>query len=79
MKTLVEKETNVSVHLFNEDTLVNINEAGFQVDGQDLDTEYNTNNAEIISSESVPDDWYGKKYKYVNGEWVLNPNDPILT
>lgn len=77
MRTAVTTADNVSVHLFQDDSNFVITEQGLELDGEIHDGSLNPSNAIIIDGVTPPDDWYGRKYLFVDGEWVDNPNDPV--
>lgn len=80
MITLIEKDTRVSIHLLGEEQTPTLTEAGLQLSTGEGDPSYTSATAELITVESVPEDWYGRKYIYtVGGTWEANPNDPTLT
>lgn len=78
MRTLVTTADNVSVHLFQDGSTFTITEQGLVLDGVTLDSNYTPANAIIIDDVTPPDDWYGRKYCLIDGQWIDNPNDPIL-
>lgn len=79
MKIIVENGTNASVHCHGSDQVVQLTEQGFVVDGVSYEpNEINASTAILVENIFVPDDWYGRKYVYQSGQWVLNPNDPML-
>lgn len=76
MKTLIKKETFVSIYLFENDEFVDIqqdkiiigNPLKFIVD------DCNLQNSELVLNVSAPNDWIGTKYVYINSTWQPNPN-----
>lgn len=78
MKTAIETATNVSVHLYGVDSDVAITAEGLTFGGVVDDETLTTENAQIINDVTPPDDWYGRKYLLIDGEWVANPDDPAL-
>lgn len=74
MKTLVEKGTNLSIHLWHDFYNITLNENGYTVEDQEIKQDYNSNTADIVVAPEVPDDWMGGKYTYVNNEWHMNPS-----
>ena len=74
MKTLVEKGTNLSIHLWHDLYNITLNENGYTVEDQEIKQDYNSNTADIVVAPEVPDDWMGGKYTYVNNEWHMNPS-----
>ena len=79
MKTIVETSTGVSVYMFNDDGAPEITKENVIFDGDVVDIQLNSTNANIVENISPPDDWIGRKYILNNGEWSQNPNDPTLT
>jgi hypothetical protein len=77
MKTVLD-ENNVSVHLWcDEDTPVLTPEGLYFNDNLD-DPLLTDSNAQIVENVTPPEDWYGRKYCYVDGQWEINPNDPTV-
>lgn len=77
MKTVLDSN-NVSVHLWQDESHVSLAAEGLYLDGNLDDESLTETNARIITGVVAPDDWYGRKYCYVNDQWELNPNDPTL-
>lgn len=80
MKTLVEKNTNVSIHLWHDTYAVTMDENGYVVNENEQMQDFNSNTADIVLAPEVPDDWMGGRYMFVNNEWHANPNwiDPNI-
>lgn len=77
MRTAVTTADNVSVHLFQDDSNFVITEQGLELDGEIHDSSLTPSNAIIVDGVTPPDDWYGRKYLLIDGEWINNPNDPL--
>ena len=60
MKTIIDTTTKVSIHLLPDDDTRSLSD--LQVDVH----------ATIIENVSVPDEYYGYKYKYTGGAWELD-------
>jgi hypothetical protein len=77
MKTIVRNETNVSLYLFADDKVVDI-QADKTVIGNPPEliiADCNTSNATLFEGVTDPGDWAGWKYLYTaEGGWVLNPD-----
>ena len=79
MRTILDAD-NVSVHVFHDDANAVIESDGFYFDGSLVDPNLTSENATIVDcGEELPSAWYGRKYVFVDNEWSLNPNDPVLT
>lgn len=77
MKTIVHKEFNVSLYLFDDSKFVSV------VDNQTIvgnPTEFiiadcNNSNVTLFENVTDPGDWKGWKYLYTEANgWQLNPN-----
>lgn len=77
MKTVLDSN-NVSIHLWQDEAHVSLAAEGLYYEGNLDDESLNETNAQIITDITAPEDWYGRKYCYVDGQWELNPNDPTL-
>jgi hypothetical protein len=77
MKTIVRNDNNVSLYLFADDKVVDI-QADKTVIGNPPEliiADCNTSNATLFEGVTDPGDWTGWKYLYtVEGGWVLNPD-----
>lgn len=74
MKTLVRKGTNVSLYLFEDATVVDIQENQTVV-GNPLEfiiSDCNSSNSYLVENVTSPADWNGWKYQYTT-DWFLNP------
>jgi hypothetical protein len=74
MKTLILKETKISIYLFDDKKEVSINSDKTIVGNVDFPDFYiadcNSENSELITNVIAPNDWIGHKYKYDN-EFIL--------
>mgnify|MGYP003116283949 FL=1 len=66
---------NTSIYLFNDDEIVEINsDRSIIKDANGNETliisDVNTGNATLHTGVTVPDDYFGYKYTYANGEWT---------
>ena len=75
MRSVIEKSTNVSVHLMNAEQTVTLTAEGLTCDDLPLNDGYTTEWYELVDVENVPGDWRGRKYVYNAGEWTPNPAD----
>ena len=77
MKTLVRKEDNVSIYLFDDNKVVKI-ESNRVVVGDPAEfiiADCNSDNTTLFTNVTTPDEWVGWKYLYTKtGGWELNPN-----
>ena len=81
MKTIVRKDNNISLYLFEDSVYVEIgadktiigNPATLYID------DCNTENSLLIENVTNPQDWRGWKYFYIDNKWSLNPDwiDPF--
>lgn len=82
MKTIIRKNNNVSLYLFSDDEVVDVQKDKTLV-GNPLKftiADCNSDNCVLIENVTEPEDWYGHKYRYSNG-WIANvdwnPNPSI--
>ncbi len=87
MKLFCEKSTNIIIYAVDDGTNVEWEDGmlvfpdfrdGFFTEGDGGDVETNLQVYEDVSD--LPENWTGRKYKYQNGQFVLNPDwiDPLL-
>ncbi len=81
MKTLLTKDTNLSVFLIKDDSehsfddvnkklyLTNITAAG---QGDYVDIDFTSIDVELVTNIIPPVDWLPNKYRYIDNEWVIN-------
>ena len=81
MKTLLTKDTNLSVFLIKDDSehsfddvnkklyLTNITAAG---QGDYVDIDFTSIDVELVTNIIPPIDWLPNKYRYIDNEWVIN-------
>jgi hypothetical protein len=77
MKTVVRKDTNVSLYLFPDTTVVLLNASQMQVGENPIEflvLDCDTSNAIIYENVTNPNNWMGWKYLYNGSAWVDNPN-----
>lgn len=75
MKTVVRKDTNVSLYLLPDSTTVILNNSQMQVGSNPVEfyvVDCDVSNAVIHENVTDPGDWQGWKYLYDNGTWTLN-------
>lgn len=74
MKTLVNNLTNISLYVFEDDEILDITNESITVGNPPkfIIGDCNSENITLHTNVTVPEDWYGCKYLYVNNEWVLN-------
>lgn len=75
MKSVIEKFTNVSIHLMNDEQSATLTTEGFTCDDLPLNEGYTSENFQLVEVTNPPEDWRGRKYVYNNGEWSPNPED----
>ena len=77
MKTIVRNGSNVSLYLFEDSEVVNIQADKTVVGNPErlIISDCNTSNATLFESVTNPEEWTGWKYLYTdeNG-WELNPD-----
>lgn len=77
MKTLVRKDSNVSIYLFNDDTYIAITATNVVVGNPArlIIDDCNQSNVHLFENVSNPEAWTGWKYLYTEADgWVLNPD-----
>ena len=76
MKTLVRKDSNISIYLFKDDVTVVVEDLVTKVSGVIPLTITDCDQSNILLFENVtpPNDWDFHKYLYDAGAWTLNPN-----
>jgi hypothetical protein len=81
MKTIIRNDTNVSIHLFNDDAVVSIandkTTVGNPVTMYILDC--TSANTTLHENVTPPSDWKGQKYLFNGTDWTANPNYAELT
>lgn len=76
MKTLIDIETNASICIYEDATVVTIQSDNILV-GDPLQTtilDRFQSNTILVENVTPPVDWYGWKYLYVSNSWTLNPD-----
>ena len=66
---------NTSIYLFSDDVVVEIVSDKTAIKDSDGNTtmlisDVNSSNATLHTGVTVPDDYFGYKYTYANGEWT---------
>ena len=66
---------NTSIYLFSDDVVVEIGSDKTAIKDSDGNTtmlisDVNSSNATLHTGVTVPDDYFGYKYTYANGEWT---------
>ena len=77
MKTLVRNGTNVSLYLFPDTEVVNVQADKTVVGNPErlIISDCNSSNVTLFEGVTNPDHWTGWKYLYTAaGGWELNPN-----
>jgi len=77
MKTVVRKDTNVSLYLFPDSTTVVLEASQMQVGANPIEffvADCNTSNAVVYENVTDPSDWKGWKYLHDGTTWTLNPD-----
>lgn len=81
MKLFCEKSTNIIIYVVEDDVNVEWKDGmlqfsdfrdGFFTEGDGDQVESNLQVYEYV--EAIPEDWIGRKYKYENESFVLNPD-----
>lgn len=78
MKTLINKNTQVSYYLVNDSDNVVFTSNYVKIPNLHI-CDLNTENAELVSVDSVPTDWKGGEYRMYNGELIPNVDIDRLT
>ena len=77
MKTIIKTDTNLSLYIFDDDVVVNIQDNQTSV-GNPVTLyigDCNSTNVTLIENVTPPDDWTGHKYFYTTADgWQSNPN-----
>ena len=75
MKTIVDKTTNISKYLLEDDTTISLTAENITV-GDPLQftiSDMNDSNSTVHESVATPpEDWVGNKYKYNGTKWTAN-------
>lgn len=77
MKTIVRKDTNVSLYLYDDEIVVDIQSDKTIVGDPPMLIigDCDSSNAVLFENVSNPEDWQGWKYFYTDADgWVLNPD-----
>lgn len=77
MKTITRKNTNISLYLFTDDTVVDMGPSDTTVGDpiQFIIADCSTENANLYAEVTDPGDWQGWKYLYTPDiGWALNPD-----
>lgn len=83
MKTLIRKNTDISLYIFEDSEQINITEDHTEV-GNPVNliiADCSFDNVALIENVTPPTDWSGWKYTFVNNEFITNPNyvDPTIS
>lgn len=82
MKTVVRKDTNVSLYLVSDDTQVFVNTLSTQFGEPEefFAADCTTDNVTLYENVAAPDDWFGCKYLFDGTTWTPNPDwiDPVI-
>ena len=76
MKTIIRKQSNISIWVFNDSQSVDIQENQTVV-GKPIELficDCTTSDCDLIEGVTPPTDWVGHKYLFSNGSWTLNPD-----
>ena len=82
MKTLIDKTTKVAHFLWEDSQVVEMKTNMIQIGNPvEFNIEFlDSSSGELIENVSDPSDFWGGKYKYVEGQWVNNhPTDDGVT
>ena len=74
MKTLVKD--NLSVYIFQDSEVVNIGAERTIIGNpeQIVIADCNSTNSVMYENVTLPENWVGTKYSYINGVWAINPS-----
>ena len=73
MKTIIRKETNLSLYIFEDDEIVDISDSDMKI-GNPVDLivfDCNSENVSIIENVNPPNDWEGNKYSFDGTNWTV--------
>lgn len=76
MKTIVRKDSNISIWIFDDSQSVDIQENQTVV-GDPVEyyiSDCTTADSNLIDDVTPPVNWIGHKYLFSNGSWKLNPD-----
>lgn len=77
MRNIVENSTGLSKFLLPDDTRIIMSETQIDVGPEEkLDFIvgcHSSNDCTLYENVTLPDDYVGNKYLYVDGEWSINP------
>lgn len=76
MKTIVRKDSNISIWIFDDSQSVDIQENQTVV-GDPVEyyiSDCTTADSNLIDGVTPPVNWIGHKYLFSNGSWTLNPD-----
>jgi hypothetical protein len=73
MKTIVRKDNNLSIFLFDDNETVIFNNDNIIVGNpaRFIVADLNIDNSFLIENITAPNDWYGCKYYYSDNTWTL--------
>jgi hypothetical protein len=74
MKTIVDKDTNISLYLLEDDKALNVTATNIEI-GDPIEInilDYNGTNTTVHENVTPPDDWNGRKYIFDGADWTLN-------
>lgn len=76
MKTLVQKNSNISIYIYANNVIVDVGDSSTQVSGTVplIIVDFNQSNTFLFENVTPPDDWKGWKYLYDGTTWTANPN-----
>lgn len=77
MKTIVRKNTTVSLYLLPDSTTVIVGNDQTQVGVDPVEffiADCNTSEAVLYENVAAPEDWQNHKYLFDGVEWTLNPD-----
>ena len=76
MKALIRNSDNVAIVCFDDSCEITLTENNVIDLGYPLESFYipqlNASTATLVTPSTMPEDYKGSKYKYVNNEWVAN-------
>lgn len=77
MKTLIQVATGMSLWVFPDEIVLDVNNENTEVqtpDGLLIIRDCNASNCKLVRGVTPPEDWIGRKYLYDAGAWTLNPD-----
>lgn len=74
MKTILNQENNLSLYIFEDDEIININDENTTIGEpvKTIITDCTSSNCSLVNCETFPDDWDGSKYFFDGTDWTIS-------